>query len=109
MQFLPPSYFLLEFDCIFKAKKVEGVFEMEKKDGIEEARRLEKLIKEIEEFEAGFPDGVYAAPSSPNEPRIKVKALFEYCREKGVDPEDLTDEEREQFLVYPNEDEKTSQ
>ncbi|HDR6313119.1 TPA: hypothetical protein QCU60_005147 [Bacillus cereus] len=81
---------------------------MEKKDEMEEAKRFEKLKREMEEFEAGFPDGVYAAPSSSNEPRIKVKALFEYCREKGVDPEDLTDEEREQFLVYPNEDEKTS-
>ncbi|MCU5391991.1 hypothetical protein OCE55_28800 [Bacillus paranthracis] len=78
---------------------------MGKKDGMEEA---EKLIKEMEEFEAGFPDGVYTACSSSNEPRIKVKALFEYCREKGVDPEDLTDEEREQFLVYPNEDENIS-
>ncbi|PFZ83055.1 hypothetical protein COL70_28910 [Bacillus pseudomycoides] len=85
---------------------------MEKKDRLEEineageAKRFEKLKREMEEFEAGFPDGVYAARSSPNEPRIKVKALFEYCREKGVDPEDLTDEEREKFLVYPNEDEK---
>lgn len=81
---------------------------MKKKDGVVEANRFEKLKREMEEFEAGFPDGVYAVPSSSNEPRIKVKALFEYCREKGVDPEDLTDEEREQFLVYPNEDEKTS-
>ncbi|EJR41430.1 hypothetical protein IIK_05811 [Bacillus cereus VD102] len=81
---------------------------MEKKDGVEEAKRLEKLRREMEEFEAGFPDGVYAAPSTPNEPRIKVKALFEYCREKGIDPGDLKDEEREQFLVYSNEDEKTS-
>ncbi|WP_088266023.1 hypothetical protein [Bacillus mycoides] len=81
---------------------------MGKKDGMEEARRLEKLRREMEEFEVGFPDGVYVAPSSPNEPRIKVKALFEYCREKGIDLKDLTDEEREQFLVYPNENEKTS-
>lgn len=82
---------------------------MEKKDGVEEAKRFEKLRKEMEEFEAGFPDGVYAGPSSSNEPRVKVKALFQFCREKGVDPEDLTDEEREQFLVYPEQDEKTSQ
>ncbi|MDA2147050.1 MULTISPECIES: hypothetical protein [unclassified Bacillus cereus group] len=81
---------------------------MEKKDGVEEAMSFEKLKREMEEFEAGFPDGVYAIPSGPNEPRIKVKVLFEYCKEKGVDPEDLTDEEKEQFLVYPNEDEKTS-
>ncbi|HHP5665113.1 MULTISPECIES: hypothetical protein [unclassified Bacillus cereus group] len=75
---------------------------MKKTDGVEEAKRLEKLRREMEEFEAGFPDGVYTAPSSPNEPRIKVKEMYQYCREKGVDPEDLTDEEREKFLVYPN-------
>jgi hypothetical protein len=81
---------------------------MERKDGVEEAKRFEKLRREMEEFEAGFPDGVYTVPSGPNEPRVKVKALFEYCREKGIDPGDLTDEEREQFLVYRNEDEKNS-
>ncbi|QKE76205.1 hypothetical protein HPK19_25690 (plasmid) [Arthrobacter citreus] len=71
---------------------------MDKKD-------LEKLRKEIEEFEDGFPDGVYCVPRDPNEPRIKVRKLFEYCREKGVDPIDLTDEEREQFLIYPKQSE----
>lgn len=91
---------------------------MEEKDGWEkinaifakvyEVRCLEKLKSEMEEFEVGFPDGVYTVPMFPNSPRIKVKALFEYCRNKGVDPEDLTDEEREKFFVYPNEDEKTS-
>ncbi|PGK04571.1 hypothetical protein COC97_14715 [Bacillus anthracis] len=77
---------------------------MKRKDGMGKVKRFEKLRREMEEFEAGFPDGVYAAPSSPNEPRIKVKALFKYCREKGIDPKDLTEEELEQFLVYPNED-----
>lgn len=55
----------------------------------------------MEEFEDGFPDGVYTAPSSPNEPRIKLKEMYQYCREKGINPADLTDEEREKFLVYP--------
>ncbi|MGH0775273.1 hypothetical protein ACQVSN_26975 [Bacillus mobilis] len=59
------------------------------------------LRKQMEDFEAGFPDGVYVAPSSKDEPNIKVKALCEYCRERGVDPQDLTDEERQQFLYYP--------
>lgn len=59
------------------------------------------LREESKEFEKGFPDGVYVAPGSSKEPRIKMKALFEYCMKKGVDPEDLTDEEREQFIGYP--------
>jgi Ribonuclease G/E len=90
-------------------KQFEGGFKMEKKDGVEEAKRLEKLRREMEEFEEGFPDGVYTAPSSPNEPRIKLKEMYQFCREKGIDPEDLTEEELEQFLVYPEQDEKTSQ
>ncbi|MEG7863211.1 hypothetical protein FOT98_24495 [Bacillus sp. HY001] len=61
----------------------------------------------MEEFESGFPDGVYVAHSSPNEPIIKLKEMYRYCREKGIDPNDLTEEEIEQFLVYPNDDEKT--
>lgn len=72
------------------------------------ARKREKLIKEMEEFEAAFPDGVYVAPSSRNEPLIKLKELYQYCREKDIHPADLTEEEGEKFLVYPNEDEKTS-
>lgn len=71
-------------------------------------RKREKLIKEMEEFESGFPDGVYVAHSSSNEPIIKLKEMYQYCREKGIDPNGLTEEEREQFLVYPNDDEKTS-
>lgn len=69
-----------------------------------EARKFEKLKREMEEFEAGFPDGVYVASSSRNEPLIKLKEMYQYCREKGVQPNDLTDEEREQFFVYSNED-----
>lgn len=62
-------------------------------------RKDENLIrKEIEEFENGFPDGVYAIPHDPKAPRVKVRALNDYCKEKGITPEDLTAEEMEQFL-----------
>lgn len=54
----------------------------------------------MDKFEKGFPDGVYVEPSNKKEPRIKVKSLFEYCKERGLKPNNLTDEEREQFLVY---------
>lgn len=40
-------------------------------------------------FESGFPDGVYGWPSEPGEPRIRVKALFQYCKEKGITPHEL--------------------
>lgn len=57
-------------------------------------------INKLNEFEKGFPDGVYVEPSDKKEPRVKVKALFQYCNERGIQPNDLTEEEREQFLVY---------
>jgi hypothetical protein len=66
--------------------------------------RLEKVAenrmrKEIEEFDDAFPDGVFAIPSEPNEPKVKVRALRDYCKSKGITPQDLTGEEWEQFLV----------
>lgn len=65
-------------------------------------KEFEKMKKEIEEFEAGFPDGVYAIPSGPNDPKIRVHELFAYCKEKSVNPENLTEKERDQFLYYEN-------
>lgn len=42
-------------------------------------------------------DGVYAVPSNY---KFKVKLLMDYCKKKGVEPEDLSLEEMEQFVVY---------
>jgi len=66
----------------------------------EEMKADEKLIMEIEEFDDAFPDGVFAIPRNPKDPKVKVRALWDYCKEKGVDPEDLSEEEMEQFLEY---------
>ncbi|MFB7305061.1 MULTISPECIES: hypothetical protein [Bacillaceae] len=61
----------------------------------------EKLIKEIEEFDNAFPDGVFCIPRIPGEPRVKVRMLWDYCKAKGIDnPEDLSEEEMKQFLQY---------
>lgn len=60
----------------------------------------EKLIKEIEEFDNAFPDGVFAIPRNPNEPKVKVRALMDYCRERGLQPSQLSPEEMGQFLEY---------
>lgn len=57
------------------------------------------IRKELEQFEDAFPDGVYAGPHDPKEPVIKVRALYNYCKSKGVKPKDLSEEEMEQFLV----------
>ncbi|WP_066159907.1 hypothetical protein [Halalkalibacter krulwichiae] len=54
--------------------------------------------KKIEEFDDAFEDGVFAFPPSPSEPKVKIKALGEYCKHKGVLPTDLSKEEMSQFL-----------
>lgn len=54
------------------------------------------------EFEADFDDGIYAISRPQNAPRVKVRALWAYCKEKGegVEPKDLTPEELKKFLYY---------
>lgn len=54
-------------------------------------------------------DGVYAIPRDPNSPKVKVRALDMYCQKKGVRPEDLSPQEMEQFLVYPDRKKKALQ
>jgi hypothetical protein len=58
------------------------------------------LIKEIEDFDNAFPDGIYAVPRNPKEPRAKVRTLWDYCKQKGVEPKDLSREEIEKFLEF---------
>ncbi|MGG0175272.1 hypothetical protein [Gottfriedia acidiceleris] len=58
------------------------------------------MLDEMRKFEKGFPDGVYVEPNLTSEPKVKVKALYEYCRKRGLKPKDLTEKEREQFLSY---------
>ncbi|TCN21203.1 hypothetical protein [Mesobacillus foraminis] len=58
------------------------------------------LREEIEKFDNAFPDGVFAFPPSPEAPKVRIRALDKYCREKGITPRDLSKEEMEQFLVY---------
>jgi hypothetical protein len=57
-----------------------------------------KLIKEIKQFDDSFPIGIYTVPRSPNMQRVKVRALWEYCQEHGLEPNELSLEEIEQFL-----------
>ncbi|WCK57780.1 hypothetical protein PP175_29670 (plasmid) [Aneurinibacillus sp. Ricciae_BoGa-3] len=60
----------------------------------------EKMIMDdLREFDDAFPDGVYAVPRSPKEPRVKVRALLDYCKLHDTTPENLSEKEMEQFLV----------
>lgn len=62
----------------------------------------EKLIKEMESFDDTFPDGVFAIPRNPNDPKVKVRALWDYCKKKGIDIESISEEEIKQFLTKSN-------
>ncbi|WP_121661862.1 hypothetical protein [Metabacillus litoralis] len=52
-----------------------------------------------EEFDEAFPDGVFAFPPNPKDPKVKLRALGDYCKERGITPNKLTEDEIEQFLV----------
>lgn len=54
----------------------------------------------MKEFDEAFSEGVYVIRHNPNEPRVKVRPLFDYCQKKGVQPSELSSEEMEQFLQY---------
>ncbi|WP_165769187.1 hypothetical protein [Virgibacillus profundi] len=56
------------------------------------------MIDQIKEFDNNFPDGVYAIPRSSNEPRVKVRALYDYCKNRGITPADISEDEMEHFL-----------
>jgi hypothetical protein len=56
------------------------------------------LINDIKQLDDAFPDGVYAVPRSSKEPKVKVRALYDYCKQKGVTPQELSEKEMERFL-----------
>ncbi|MFS0560714.1 hypothetical protein AB1K91_08230 [Terribacillus sp. 179-K 1B1 HS] len=61
-------------------------------------RDKNKINDEINNFDNAFLDGVYVIPRDPKEPRIKVRALFNYCKETGKKPADLSLAEMNRFL-----------
>ncbi|ASS66988.1 YgiT-type zinc finger protein [Paenibacillus sp. RUD330] len=59
-------------------------------------RDLEKEKDRIElALEDDFQDGVFAIPSSS---KVKVRALFNYCKQVGKEPSELSADELEQFM-----------
>jgi hypothetical protein len=58
------------------------------------------MLEEFDKFDKHFPDGVFVEPKETKEPKVRFRALSKYCAEHKKDPEDLTDEEREQFIIH---------
>ncbi|MCM3216819.1 hypothetical protein M3612_20235 [Niallia taxi] len=57
------------------------------------------MLKEFDKADKYFPDGIFVDPKETNEPKIRFRALSKYCAEHGKKPKDLTDEEREHFII----------
>lgn len=53
------------------------------------------LKKEIQSFDDNFEDGIFAIPNSK---KLKVRALYEYCKEKGISPNELSEDELKRFF-----------
>lgn len=51
-----------------------------------------KMIEEMIKFDDAFPVGVFVVGRKPGEPRVKVRAFWDYCQNEkgGVEPKDLT-------------------
>jgi len=58
-----------------------------------------EMMDQMKRMDNNFPDGVFAIPHPSNEPRVKVRALHDYCKENGIIPEELSETEMERFLV----------
>lgn len=43
--------------------------------------------------------GVYAVPLKESEPQYNLRKICEYCKKKGIQANELTDEELKQFEV----------
>lgn len=49
----------------------------------------------MNKFDDDFEDGVYAIPGYQ---KIKVRALWNFCKERNITPSELSEEEMQQFL-----------
>ena len=54
-------------------------------------------FEEIADLEP--PDGVFTDPNPKDTRKLRVRALCKYCEERGIEPNDLTEEESKQFFI----------
>jgi selenophosphate synthetase-related protein len=51
------------------------------------------------DFDKGFPDGIFVVPKHPQSPSYNVRALDKYCSERGITVSQLTPEELSSFEI----------
>ncbi|WP_449598737.1 hypothetical protein [Niallia sp. Marseille-Q9988] len=59
-----------------------------------------RMIEEMIKFDDSFPDGIFAISCRTGEPKVKVRALWDFCQKKGLKPSQLSSGEMELFLDY---------
>lgn len=60
---------------------------------------LDLRIMDIDDVVDILSNGVYVLPQRPGEPKFAIRALVEYCKDKGIDTSQLTDEELDAFVI----------
>lgn len=74
---------------------------------MDERKTPKKTTDIVDDFDDAFPDVVFATPRIPGkDPRVKVRKLYDYCKQRGIRPSDLSREEMEQFLVWDMDNDK---
>lgn len=63
----------------------------EKKEELERYRTFDEIVSELT-------GGIYT-DTSANEPQIYVRKLIEYCKEKNINPNDISQDDYEKFII----------
>ncbi len=63
------------------------------------AEEYAKGLLKLDDVVSELANGVYVVPFDENAPKYNIPAIDRYCKQKGIDPSDLTDEELKQFEV----------
>lgn len=53
--------------------------------------------KDVDTMDKVIPSGKYVLPGG-KAPRIKLREMDKYCKKVGKEPDQLTEEEKEQFI-----------
>ncbi|TKJ86077.1 hypothetical protein PaeCFBP13512_19785 [Paenibacillus sp. CFBP13512] len=53
------------------------------KDKSIQDKKKQTEFQEALEFDLHFPDGIVAIPSTPHTPKVKVRAMLNYCKSVG--------------------------
>lgn len=63
-----------------------------------EERKHEKIAA-LDDIVYKYANGVFVEPSFDQSKSFDCRGLLKYCKEKGVKPEDLSDEELKRFEI----------